>query len=496
MAEDHVPWTADPAGIYFSDRFGVAPQILEEWGAFDISVVTDLPVFIDPFLLFNSEKEEYRALHEQIVEYLRFLRDHADEPLTDGRIKSWYTFSEVRQNWLGFTANGNAGHGLGKKFAVALHDALGGLLRNVGNESITESSHIEKLALVSRGAGRDTISDLTTNLIKHFLLRYSSDFALKHLPPQHRKRIPIARAKFNYNTETWAAQVYELPFTNGDFVILTPLDLLTKDDTWINRTDMERSFDTVLEAVDDAQLREDVNRYLGQRLTRKSSEKEQREARSLALRHFPDLVDCYIKLKEDTGDEAVARSREKVHDTQALLRDQVQKTAHDIARKTDFYEKPWSSTDEARRAVETFKHYIEDKDGWRLLNKGDSKGLSSEQDVQLFFGLLLQASRFDVNREVNNGRGPVDFKLSAGLDKSLIEFKLAKSSSLKRNMANQVDVYKAANDTDSAVFVVIAYSAKEIARTEEAISDLGLNTPGTMEVVIIDASPKDSASKI
>lgn len=50
-------WTADPAGIYFSDRFNIDPQVLEEWGAFDISVVTDLPVFIDPFLLFNSDKE-------------------------------------------------------------------------------------------------------------------------------------------------------------------------------------------------------------------------------------------------------------------------------------------------------------------------------------------------------------------------------------------------------------------------------------------------------
>lgn len=63
-------------------------------------------------------------------------------------------------------------------------------------------------------------------------------------------------------------------------------------------------------------------------------------------------------------------------------------------------------------------------------------------------------------------------------------------------MKNQVDVYKKANDTDSAVFVVVAYSAKEIEKTEEAILDLGLNKPETMEVVIINASPKTSASKV
>lgn len=496
MAEPLVPWVADPAGVYFSDRFNVSPEVLENWGAFDISVVTDLPVFIDPFLLFNSDKEEYRALHQQIVDYLCFLRDHAREPLDSGRIKSWYTFSEVRQNWLGFAVGSNRGHGLGKKFAVALHSALGNLLRNIGNEPITSSSHVEKLALVSNGVGRDTISDLTTNLLKHFLLKYTSDFATRHLTPDSRKKVPVARAKFNYNTQTWAAETYELPFTDGDFVILTPLDLLTKDDTWINRSDMERSFDTVLDAVENAQLRADVNNYLGQRLTAQSSDKEHRAARALALLHFPELVDCYIKLKEETGDEAVANSRDKVDETQALLRDQVQRTAHDLAAKTDLYDEPWTSYEEARRAVGIFKSYVEDKDGWRLLNKGDGKGLSSESDVQLFFGLLLQEARFDVNREANNGRGPVDFKISMGLDKTLIEFKLAKSSSLKRNMANQVEVYKKANDTNSAVFVVIAYTAKEVEKTKDAAQDLGLNQPDTMEVVIIDASPKTSASKV
>lgn len=489
-------WAADSAGIYFSDRFKVDPQVLEDWGAFDISVVSDLPVFIDPFLLFNSDKAEYRALHEQIVEYLRFLRDHAHEPLDSGRIRSWYTFSEVRQNWLGFSVGGNRGHGLGKKFAVGLHSALNDLLRNVGDEPITHSTHIEKLALVGNGTGRDTISDFTTNLIKHFLLRYTSEFAVKHLTASSRKRVPVPRAKFNYNTQTWATETYELPFTEADFVILTPSDLLTKDDTWINRADLDRSFHMVVEAAENAQLRTDVNNYLGRRLTEKSTEKEQREVRALALHHFPELVDCYIKIKEDTGEQAVAKSRAKVDDTQALLRDQVQLAAKDIAQKTSLYKNPWTSKQEARRAVDIFKHYVENQDGWRAINKGEGKGLSSEQDVQLFFGLLLQESRFDVNREVNNGRGPVDFKVSIGLDKTLIEFKLAKSSSLKRNMENQVEVYKKANGTDSAVFVVIAYSTKEVEKTENVVNNLGLNRPNTMEVVIIDASPKESASKV
>lgn len=40
----------DSAGVYFTERFGVDPDVLENYGALDISVVTDLPLFIDPFL--------------------------------------------------------------------------------------------------------------------------------------------------------------------------------------------------------------------------------------------------------------------------------------------------------------------------------------------------------------------------------------------------------------------------------------------------------------
>ena len=37
--------------VYFSDHFGVDPDTIEAYGAFNISLVADLPLFIDPFLL-------------------------------------------------------------------------------------------------------------------------------------------------------------------------------------------------------------------------------------------------------------------------------------------------------------------------------------------------------------------------------------------------------------------------------------------------------------
>lgn len=431
-------WEPDPAGIYFSDRFNVDPQTLDAYGAFDISVVTDMPLFIDPFLLFNSENEEYRALHDQIIEYLRFLKSKAADDLDPKLIDNWYRFKEVEQNWLGFTVDGNRGHGLGAAFAQALHGALGSLLSNFGEEALTESSHLEKLALIRDRVGKDSISDFTTNLIKHFLLRYTEKFAVEHIGIAQRHEFQVGRAVFNYNTESWAARTYILPELDGEYVLLTPVDLLTKDDTWINKDDMLSSFDSLPMAIDNQQQRALVNNYFKKQLGWNPTAKEVAAAKARTFRHFPELIDYYIKLKEDTREQAAATSRSKTEDTQRVLVTQVKAAAKDIGAKTDLFQKPWTSYDEALQAVDTFKRYVEDMDGYKLINRGRGQPFASEREVQAFFGLLLQPSRFDVNREPNNGRGPVDFKLSAGAhDKSLIEFKLAKSTSLERNLKNQ-----------------------------------------------------------
>ena len=133
--------------VYFSDIFNVAPNVLEDYGALNISLVNDLPLFIDPFLLFNSRKPEYRALHDEIISYLRFLRDRAVEGIIDdGLLEAWFTFREVKQNWLGFSVSGNSGTGLGTDFARAIHQNLNTIFRSFGEETITRGAHTPGLS--------------------------------------------------------------------------------------------------------------------------------------------------------------------------------------------------------------------------------------------------------------------------------------------------------------------------------------------------------------
>ena len=100
----------------------------------------------------------------------------------------------------------------------------------------------------------------------------------------------------------------------------------------------------------------------------------------------------------------------------------------------------------------------------------------------------------DVNAEVNNGRGPVDFKVSKGRkDASLVEFKLAKNRSLEKNLRNQVKIYERASGTEHSIKVIVHFSDSERRSVLKILKRLKLER--SKDIVLIDASPKESASK-
>ena len=167
----------------------------------------------------------------------------------------------MKQNWLGYSFEGNDGRGLGPKFAKALHTNLNTVFKDFGQETITKGKHIEKLCLIKSGVGRDNISDFTTNLIKKFLLEYTQEFAKQHIDSALTKEVSVAKARFNYDTETWETLRYRLPWLGNDYVLLTPEDILTKDDIWISQRDFFRRYDHIAASVPNDVLRAQLHNY-------------------------------------------------------------------------------------------------------------------------------------------------------------------------------------------------------------------------------------------
>ncbi len=109
------------------------------------------------------------------------------------------------------------------------------------------------------------------------------------------------------------------------------------------------------------------------------------------------------------------------------------------------------------------------------------------------FRLTCYGCEYDVNREVNNGRGPVDYKISKGaIDTSLIEFKLAKSSKLKQNLEKQLEVYQKANGTQNGLKVVLFFSEKEEQRVKKILKELKLEN--SKDIYLIDARKDNKLS--
>lgn len=492
---------------FISDHFGIDAEIFEAYGALNISIVNDLPLFIDPFLLFHSDKPEYVALHEQIIDYLVFLRNRANAgPVNDGELRNWYCFKEVRQNWLGFSVSGNGGAGLGMDFARSLHANLNVIFSNFGKEGITESSHLEKVCLVADGVGRDNISDFTTNLIKDFLCKYTEAFAAAHLPPEAVREVWVERARFDYATQAWARGKYKLPWVNGDYVILTPKDMLTRDDNWINKNDLIDGFENVPTAIPDNQLRAAVFNYFEAALKRrpaKKGEKEReptREERAKAaiatMREYPEIIDYYIRLKEQAGDDASDVSAEKVMAIEYLFIQQLQALQSLLVAHTKFYMVGKTSYDEAHLRLAYLKDVIENKGGHRFFYDDKGKPIEREKDLHVLYRLVWFGTPSDFGAEANDGRGPVDFKVSRGAgDKTLVEVKLAKNSKLAKNLENQVEIYQAASDAKKGIKVIIYFTAAELAKVKGTLKTLNLSDHP--DVVLIDArrDNKPSASK-
>lgn len=488
--------------VYFSDIFGIDEDTIEKYGSLNISLINDLPLFVDPFLLFESEKKEYQQLHKSILKYVAFIRDKSIEiQISEGLLRHWFVFSEVKQNWLGFSKVGNSGSGLGMGFAYALKDNLNTIFSDFGEEKVTQESHLEKLCIIRDGVGKDNISDFTVNLIKAYLCSYTEKFAKKYISSNLRQTISIDRVEFDYKTMRWKPKQYDLPFIDGDYVLLTPKDILTKDENWINKKDIFRDFKDIANSITNAELRDTINHYFIQNLPKLTHKKKSHTQKEIAaainqvIRKFPDFLDYYIRYKEDHGTEAKSISAENVKIIEDVFISSVTSLIQNIIKTSDFYSFGYDTYEDSLSRVKYLKQVIENNDGYKIFYyKGEP--IKREKDIQIMFRLTWYATPADVSTEVNDGRGPSDFKISRGSkDKTIVEYKLASNTQLKRNLEKQVEIYKRASQANKDIKVILYFSQVELEKVNKILNDLNLQ--GKENIVLIDAGKdtKVSASK-
>ena len=497
----------------FSEKFNVDPKLIDEYGAIDISLVADIPMFVDPILIFNSDNEKYKQLHENIIKFMHFLYKKSKESLSEKEIKTWFVFNEIYNNWFGFSMKGNKGLALDKEFGKLLYKNMPFVMENHG---ISKGLHVEKIMLIYPGSGKDKISDMTVNLIKGFLCEYTEEFAKKHIK-ENVKNFYVDKAEFNYETETFVSKEYFLPYIinekgKEEFVLLTPKNILRADETAINRRDFLNNYNLVREVIDNDSLRVQVSNYIQKaiqeyhsrcnEMKKNPTEKEEENVRKKAFgeisEQHPEIYDYYIKLKEISKLEIKSITSKEVAEQIVKFISNVKILSNKINSNSNIFNNAPNAYEESKRRIEWFKDVIENQDVYKIFYDSSTgeKIIKYEEDLQRMFKLVWMQSVFKVDAETNNGRGPADFVVSYGSDDvCVIEFKLAENKKLK-HVLKQVNVYKAANRASDHIIAIFYFDDKEYERVIKILKELNKTEELSKTIFLVDCRKKVSASNV
>lgn len=228
-----------------------------------------------------------------------------------------------------------------------------------------------------------------------------------------------------------------------------------------------------------------MNDYFMRQLPKEPKDEDVSRAIDATIRQFPELIDYYIRYTEEHEEDAKRASLKRVQYSERVFIDHASALAHILAAATSFYEARGTTYAERLERIRFLKHVIEDRSGYRLFHV-DGRPIERESDVHVMFDLVWLGSPSDVNREVNNGRGPADFTVSRGAhDKTVIEFKLASNSQIKRNLEKQAEIYKKGAQAQNAAKVIVFFSESQEAKIVGLLRDLKME----------GADNKPSASK-
>jgi len=252
----------------------------------------DLPMGIDPFLLFKSRDITLSNLHSIILEaFNNGINQVRQERIDEARYL--FKFPEVSEIGLGYSKKGKRGAGVGEFLTELIIETLS------DSPALLERGvrHIEEMQLVSVGIGPDRVSDIAANLLKQFLIEYTQkQCTLWNIPLT--SGVPLEHI-FDPISSTWYDGYFDLPVSPFDDspILLVPRRIV-RTLPWINYEDYFRmEFSTYLRA-------KRVRGRLASKLTTTRSSKSDKTKIVSVTRTEIDRVDRYISAKVAAASEA------------------------------------------------------------------------------------------------------------------------------------------------------------------------------------------------
>lgn len=216
------PRITDHYGVHKSQaELDFAIQFLDE----------DIPLYVDPFLLWKSPSQQDQALHTAITNSFNNLNLLTKRRKADLATDILVELSECSEVGLGVSKT-RQGARIGKRQATEILQ----LFEKIPEYSNFGFTHFEAIQLYVDGISKDRISDISCNYLKSFLIDYTIEQCEAHGIPLSFVTLPSV---YNYRANGFDRDVkVKLPINpdNGHPLIFTPKRWL-RFTPWINFED-------------------------------------------------------------------------------------------------------------------------------------------------------------------------------------------------------------------------------------------------------------------
>jgi hypothetical protein len=200
---------------HFSEAFELG-KTQAELDFVDIELDTDTPLFICPYAI-QIRSDEWSASCGDLIR--SFFNEVLDQLRADRIDRVYHLMGhlhEPNETFLGVSRGRPKGRGVGNDKAYALADAI-------FNSRAFETgvlADISEAELFVYGVGRDTISDLTTNVLRGRLAEYTAAQCELHEINTHPTNVlgPV----WNPGAKDWEATTLRLPMYRGRPILLVP----------------------------------------------------------------------------------------------------------------------------------------------------------------------------------------------------------------------------------------------------------------------------------
>jgi hypothetical protein len=393
-----------------------------------------------------------------------------------------FNFSEVNETNLGF-AEGTSGQGFGKMLREQVIDHAFDIVK-AGNEE-PEIFHL--MQLFEDNVGPDRLSDMISTIIKPDIEAYT----LRVLGD-------IGVDKSSYPSLKFDNQGFLLnPYKGQRRIYLLPVEILKE-------IPIARSWDEIDDVISrNEAIRQEINTEIGNEWYKLSANQKKKYIRQDI---FEDKNRCERVInayRKETAEEIDLKNPKAFNIAPEYYMAKIVKGLLDenftfkiktdaTARKSQL-----NSHDVTIDMLDYFGSFVYNHKGWELIQSFPT--VSGEKFTQRLIDAccrrIVEEKGFDISFEPNEGPGPVDFKVSRGSDKTVVEVKLSSNQQYLHGFTEQLLRYAEAENAEHMIYLFIDKGNKgRIQKLKDAYNDMDFGDEKCPELYLVDARKQESAS--